>query len=54
MADENTGMYDYFLSELDKVSKIDVTVKSLKKEQKQLVVDVEEVKEFVGIEETEK
>lgn len=54
MADETTGMYDYFLSELDKVSKIDVTVKSLKKEQKQIVVDVEEVKEFVGIEETEK
>lgn len=54
MADETTGMYDYFLSELDKVSKIDVTVKTLKKEQKQLVVDVEEVKEFVGIEETEK
>ena len=54
MADETTGMYDYFLSELDKVSKIDVTVKSLKKEQKQLVVDVEEVKEFVGIEENEK
>ena len=53
MAEDPTNNYDLFLAELERVSTLDAKVTSMKKSQNQILTEIEEVKEFVGIEESD-
>lgn len=53
MAEDPTNNYDVFLAELERVSTLDAKVTSMKKSQNQILTEIEEVKEFVGIEESD-
>jgi hypothetical protein len=48
MADVNAEMYDTLMKELDRVEKMNSTLKRVSVSQKNLTSEVEEVKEFVG------